>query len=85
MNKYYMFADGFKVQVGEYRNLDFGQKIDLQMIHGAFVRYDSTRLKGNIAIVDDDGEFVYDQFLFYLQHEKFAYIISLTLKGYLNE
>ena len=60
MNKYYMFADGFKVEVGEYRNLDFGQKIDLQMIHGEFVRYDSTRLKGNIAIVDDDGEFVYD-------------------------
>ena len=46
--------------MGEYRNLDFGQKIDLQMIHGAFVRYDSTRLKGNIAIVDDDGEFVYE-------------------------
>ena len=26
----------------------------------SFVRYDSTRLKGNIAIVDDDGEFVYE-------------------------
>ena len=60
MNKYYMFADGFKVLVGEYRNLDFGQKIDLQMQHGEFVRYDSTRLKGNVAIVDDDGEFVYE-------------------------
>ena len=55
-----MFADGFKVLVGEYRNLNFGQKIDLQMIHGAFIRYDSTRLKGNIAIVDDDGGFVYE-------------------------
>ena len=85
MNKYYLFADGFKVLVGEYRNLNFGQKIDLQMIHGAFIRYDSTRLKGNIAIVDDDGEFVYDQFLFYLQHAKIAYIISLSLKGNLNE
>ena len=54
MNKYYMFADGFKVEVSEYRNLDFGQKIDLQAQHGAFVRYDATRLKGNVAIVDDD-------------------------------
>ena len=80
-----MFEDGFKVEVSEYRNLDFGQKIDLQAQHVAFVRYDATRLKGNVAIVDDDGEFVQDQFLFYLQHEKFAYIISLTLKGYLNE
>ena len=60
MNKYHMFADGFKVLVCEYRNLDFGPKIDLQMIHGAFIRYDSTRLKGNIAIVDDDGGFVYE-------------------------
>ena len=60
MNKYYMFADGFKVLVGEYRNLDFGQKIDLQVKHGAFVRYDSTRFAGLIAIVDDDGEFVYE-------------------------
>ena len=85
MNKYYMFDDGFNVLISEYRNLDFGQKIDLQMQHGAFVRYDATRLKGNVSIVDDDGEFVYDQFLFYLQHAKFAYIISLTLKGYLNE
>ena len=55
-----MFADGFKVLVGEYRDLDFSQKIDLQMQHGAFVRYDATRLKGNIAIVDDDVEFIYD-------------------------
>ena len=55
MNKYYMFADEFKVLVGEYRNLDFGQKIYLQAQHGAFVRYDATRLKGNVAIVDDDG------------------------------
>ena len=55
-----MFTDGFKVLVSEYRNLDFGQKIDLQAQHGAFVRYDATRLKGNVAIVDDDGEFVYD-------------------------
>ena len=60
MNKYYMFADGFKVLVGEYRNLDFGQKIDLQAQHGAFVRYDATRLKGNVAIVDDDWEFAYE-------------------------
>ena len=60
MNKYYMFANGFKVKVSEYRNLDFGQKIDLQAQHGAFIRYDSTRLKGNVAIVDDDGEFVYE-------------------------
>ena len=60
MNKFYMFADGFKVLVGEYRNLDFGQKIDLQMQHGAFIRYDSTRFKGCIAIVDDDGEFAYE-------------------------
>ena len=58
MNKFYMFEDGFKVEVSEYRNLDFGQKIDFQMIHGAFVRYDSTRLKGNVAIVDGDGEFI---------------------------
>ena len=55
-----MFEDGFKVEVSEYRNLDFGQKIDLQVKHGAFVRYDAARLKGNVAIVDDDGEFVYD-------------------------
>ena len=55
-----MFADGFKVLISEYRNLDFGQKIDLQMQHGEFVRYDSTRLKGNVAIVDDDGEFAYN-------------------------
>lgn len=55
-----MFEDGFKVEVSEYRNLDFGQKIDLQAQHGEFVRYDSTRLKGNVAIVDDDGWFVYD-------------------------
>ena len=60
MNKFYMFSDGFKVEVSEYRNLDFGQKIDLQAQHGAFVRYDATRLKGNVAIVDDDGEFVYE-------------------------
>ena len=60
MNKFYMFADGFKVEVSEYRNLDFGQKIDLQEQHGAFVLYDATRLKGNVAIVDDDGEFVYE-------------------------
>ena len=60
MNKFYMFEDGFKVEVSEYRNLDFSQKIDLQVKHGAFVRYDSTRLKGNIAIVDDDGGFVYE-------------------------
>ena len=60
MNKYYMFEDWFKVDVSEYRNLYFGQKIDLQMIHGAFVRYDATRLKGNVAIVDDDGGFVYE-------------------------
>ena len=85
MNKFYMFEDGFKVEVSEYRNLDFGQKIDLQVQHGAFVRYDATRLKGNVAIVDDDGEFICDQFLFYLQHAKIAYIISLTLKGNLNE
>ena len=58
MNKYYMFADGFKVLVSEYHDLDFSQKIDLQVIHGAFVRYDAARLKGNVAIVDDDGEFV---------------------------
>ena len=55
-----MFEDGFKVLIGEYRNLDFSQKIDLQVKHGAFVRYDAARLKGNVAIVDDDGEFVYD-------------------------
>ena len=55
-----MFEDGFKVLVGEYRNLDFGQKIDLQAQHGAFVRYDATRLKGNVAIFDDDVEFVYE-------------------------
>ena len=55
-----MFEDGFKVEVSEYRNLDFVQKIDLQAQHGAFVRYDATRLKGNVAIVDDDGEFVYE-------------------------
>ena len=55
-----MFADGFKVEVSEYRNLNFGQKIDLQAQHGAFVRYDATRFKGCIAIVDDDVEFVYD-------------------------
>ena len=60
MNKYYMFDDGFKILVFEYRELDFIQKIDLQMQHGAFVRYDATRLKGNVAIVDDDGEFVYE-------------------------
>ena len=60
MNKFYMFEDGFKVEVSEYRNLDFGQKIDLQMQHGALVRYDATKLKGNVAIVDDDGEFVYE-------------------------
>ena len=60
MSKFYMFEDGFKVLVCEYRNLDFGQKIDLQMQHGAFVRYDATRLKGNVAIVDDDGGFVYE-------------------------
>ena len=60
MNKFYMFEDGFKVEVSEYRNLDFGQKIDLQAQHGAFVRYDATRLKGNVAIVDDDGGFVYE-------------------------
>ena len=58
MNKFYMFEDGFKVEVSEYRNLDFGQKIDLQVQHGAFVRYDATILKGNVAIVDDDGEFI---------------------------
>ena len=55
-----MFDDGFNVEVSEYRNLDFSQKIDLQAQHGAFVRYDATRLKGNVAIVDDDGEFVCD-------------------------
>ena len=55
-----MFADGFKILISEYRNLNFGQKIDFQMIHGAFVRYDSTRLKGNVAIVDDDGDFIYE-------------------------
>ena len=60
MNKYYMFADWFKVLVSEYRDLDFSQKIDIQAQHGAFVRYDATRLKGNVAIVDDDGEFVYE-------------------------
>ena len=60
MNKYYMFADGFKVEVSEYRNLDFGQKTDLQAQHVAFVRYDATRLRGNVAIVDDDGEFIYE-------------------------
>ena len=60
MNKYYMFANGFKVLVGEYRDLDFSQKIDLQAQHGAFVRYDATRLKGNVAIVDDDGDFIYE-------------------------
>ena len=60
MNKFYMFEDGFKVEVSEYRNLDFGQKIYLQAQHGAFVRYDATRLKGNAAIVDDDGEFIYE-------------------------
>ena len=60
MNKFYMFSDGFKVLIDEYRNLDFSQKIDLQAQHGAFVRYDATRLKGNVAIVDDDGEFVYE-------------------------
>ena len=60
MNKYYMFADGFKVEVSEYRNLDFGQKIDLHAQHGVFVRYDATRLKGNVSIVDDDLEFVYE-------------------------
>ena len=60
MNKFYMFEDGFKVEVSEYRNLDFGQKIHLQYEHGAFIRYDSTRLKGNVAIVDDDGEFIYE-------------------------
>ena len=60
MNKFYMFEDGFKVEVSEYRNLDFVQKIDLQMQNGAVIRYDSTRLKGNVAIVDDDGEFVYE-------------------------
>ena len=27
---------------------------------GVFIRYDSTRLKGNVAIVDDDGEFAYE-------------------------
>ena len=47
MSKFYMFEDGFKVEVSEYRNLDFGQKIDIQAQHGAFVRYDATRLKGN--------------------------------------
>ena len=55
-----MFADGFKILISEYRNLNFGQKIDFQMQHGEFVRYDSTRLKGNVAIVDDDGEFAYN-------------------------
>ena len=55
-----MFANGFKVLVGEYRDLDFSQKIDLQAQHGAFVRYDATRLKGNVAIVDDDGDFIYE-------------------------
>ena len=60
MNKYYMFADGFKILISEYRNLNFGQKIDFQMIHGAFVRYDSTRFAGLIAIVDDDGGFAYE-------------------------
>ena len=60
MNKYYMLADGFKVLVSEYRNLDFGQKIDLHVKHGAFVQYDSTGFSGLIVIVDDDGEFVYD-------------------------
>lgn len=60
MNKFYMFSDGFKVLIDEYRNLDFSQKIDLQAQHGAFVRYDATRLKGNVAIVDDDGEFIYE-------------------------
>ena len=55
-----MFADEFKVLVGEYRNLDFGQKIYLQAQHGAFVRYDATRLKGNVAIVDDDGGVIYE-------------------------
>ena len=33
---------------------------DIAGADGAFVRYDSTRLKGNVAIVDDDGEFVYE-------------------------
>lgn len=55
-----MFEDGFKILVSEYRDLDFSQKIDLQVKHGEFVRYDSTRLKGNVAIVDDDGEFAYE-------------------------
>ena len=55
-----MFADGFKVLVGEYRNLNFGQKIDLHVKHGAFVQYDSTGFAGLIVIVDDDGDFVYD-------------------------
>ena len=60
MSKFYMFEDGFKVEVSEYRNLDFGQKVDLQAQHGAFVRYDATRLKGNVAIDGNDGEFVDD-------------------------
>ena len=55
-----MFEDGFKVEVSEYRNINFSEKIGLQNIHGAFVRYDATRLKGNIAIVDDDGGFIYE-------------------------
>ena len=55
-----MFANWFKVLVSEYRDLDFSQKIDLQVKHGAFIRYDATRLKGNVAIVDDDGEFIYE-------------------------
>ena len=70
MNKFYMFEDGFKVEVSEYRNLDFGQKIDLQAQHGAFVRYDATRLKGNVAIVDDDGEFVMISFYFTCNMQK---------------
>ena len=60
MNKFYMFEDGFKVLVCEYRNLDFGQKIDLQAQHGAFVRYDATGFAGLIVIVDDDGGFIYE-------------------------
>ena len=50
---------GFDISISKYTDSSFIE-IDLQMQHGAFIRYDSTRLKGNIAIVDDDGEFIYE-------------------------
>ena len=64
------FEDGFKVEVSEYRNLDFGQKVDIQAQHGAFVRYDATRLKGNVAIVDDDGGLFMISFFFSCNMQK---------------